>query len=103
MQGAFDTKEQFLGMSIGHLRLKLAYLAFVTSAKNSKFKMLGFLSPGLVIYEDNAYVSNNFIATLYENAGKGSKDAYDFYHSQVRFKSSTLSECLLTGRQFCGS
>ena len=48
----------------------------------------GLLAPGLVLFGDNAYLNNNFMATPYPNiAGRDkekSKDNYNFYHSQVR-------------------
>ena len=86
MQGVCDVKGRFLDVSIGHPGSTSDYLAFVTSHVNSLFEKPGFLAPGLVICGDNAYVTNNYVVTPHKNVGKGSKDAFNFYHSQVRIR-----------------
>jgi hypothetical protein len=42
------------------------------------------LAPGLCLFGDNAYTNTNFMATPFSGVSGGSKDAYNFYHSQLR-------------------
>ena len=44
----------------------------------------GLLAPGLCLFGDNAYINSSFMATPFSNISGGSKDAYNFYHSQLR-------------------
>ena len=53
---------------------------------HTKLETPGFLAPGLVLYGDNAYVSNDYMVTPFKNVSSGSKDAYNFYQSQVRIR-----------------
>jgi DDE superfamily endonuclease len=46
----------------------------------------GLLEPGLCLFGDNAYLNAPYMATPYPNTQGGSKDAYNFYHSQVRIR-----------------
>ena len=78
--------EKKLDMSIGHPGSTSDYLAFMTSSLHSKVEKEGFLAPGLVLYGDNAYVSNEHMVTPFKNVSSGSKDAYNFYQSQVRIR-----------------
>ena len=41
------------------------------------------LATGLVLFGDNAYVNSMFMATPFPKVGAGSRDNYNFYHSQV--------------------
>jgi DDE superfamily endonuclease len=46
----------------------------------------GLLAPGLCLFGDNAYLNSIFMATPCSGVSGGSKDAYNFYHSQVRIQ-----------------
>jgi hypothetical protein len=46
----------------------------------------GLLAPGLSLSGDNAYLNSIFMATPYSGVSSGSKDAYNFYHSQLRIQ-----------------
>jgi hypothetical protein len=46
----------------------------------------GVLAPGLCFFGDNAYINALFMATPFSGVSGGSKDAYNFYHSQVRIR-----------------
>ena len=46
----------------------------------------GLLAPGLCLFGNNAYINSLFMATPFPGASGGSKDAYNFYHSQVRIR-----------------
>ena len=45
-----------------------------------------FLAPGLCFFGDNAYINALFMATPFAGTSGGTKDAYNFYHSQVRIR-----------------
>jgi hypothetical protein len=46
----------------------------------------GLLAPELCLFGDNAYINSQFMATPYTGVGGGSKDAYNFFHSQLRIR-----------------
>ena len=52
----------------------------------SKLLQQGFLAPGLCLFGDNAYINSFFMATPFAGVSGGSKDSYNFYHSQVRIR-----------------
>jgi hypothetical protein len=58
-------------------------LAFESTTIYSKLQG-GLLAPDLCLFGDNAYVNTKFMATPFSNVSGGSKDAYNFYHSQLR-------------------
>ena len=62
------------------------YLAFVTGSLHVKLERNVFLAPGLVMYGDSAYVSNECMVTPYKNAYLGSEDSCNLHHSQVRIR-----------------
>jgi hypothetical protein len=46
----------------------------------------GLLAEGLCLFGDNAYLNSPFLATPYPNVSGGYKDAYNFFHSQLRIR-----------------
>ena len=46
----------------------------------------GILDPSLCIFGDNAYLNAPYMATPYAAVSGGTKDAYNFYHSQLRIR-----------------
>ena len=46
----------------------------------------GILAPELCIFGNNAYLNNPYIVTPYAAALGGTKDAYNYYHSQLRIR-----------------
>jgi DDE superfamily endonuclease len=46
----------------------------------------GMLAPGLCLFGDNAYLNTQYMATPYSAVSSGTKDAYNFYHSQLRIR-----------------
>jgi hypothetical protein len=46
----------------------------------------GLLAPGLCVFGDNAYINTPYMATPYAVVSGGTKDAYNFYHSQLRIR-----------------
>jgi len=41
---------------------------------------------GVCIFGDNAYINTKYLATPFANVSSGSRDAYNFYHSQLRIR-----------------
>jgi hypothetical protein len=56
------------------------FIAFLRSS----FNQPGYLANGLALFDDNAYVSTNYMVTPYKNIGAGVKDEFNFFQSQVR-------------------
>jgi hypothetical protein len=60
-------------------------LAFEGSSLYKRLES-GLLADGLCLFGDNAYLNSPFMATPYSGVGSGAKDAYNFYHSQIRIR-----------------
>ena len=84
MQATCDAHGWFLDIYLKHPGATSDYLAFMTSPLQHKLEQNGFLAPGLCLFGDNAYVNTPYMATPYRNISAGTKDDYNFYHSQVR-------------------
>ena len=83
LQGVCDANGIFLDVSICHPGSTSDFLAFATSPLKYRIEQPGFLAPGLCLFGDNAYVNTHFMATPYKGISGGTKDDYNFYHSQV--------------------
>mmetsp|Transcript_13665 Transcript_13665/g.16605 ORF Transcript_13665/g.16605 Transcript_13665/m.16605 type:complete len:247 (-) Transcript_13665:132-872(-) len=84
-QAICDHKRRFLAISILYGAASSDLLAFEGSPLRVMLEKEGFLAPGLCIFGDNAYVNREFLATPYPNvSGNKEKDAYNFFHSQLR-------------------
>jgi hypothetical protein len=83
LQGVCDHLGRFLDVCIGHPASTSDFLAFSISPLFSKLEEEGFLYPGLCLFGDNAYCNTNYMATPYKGIRSGTKDDYNFYHSQV--------------------
>ena len=59
-------------------------MAFENSDLRRELETSNFLYPSLCLFGDNVYVNTKYMATPYPNVKQGSKDAYNFYHSQLR-------------------
>jgi hypothetical protein len=46
----------------------------------------GMLTPELCLFGDNAYLNTNYMATPFAGVSGGTKDAYNYYHSQLRIR-----------------
>ena len=82
-QAVCDVRGKFLDLSIMYPGSTSDCLAFEGMALYQKLEE-GLLAPGLCLFGDNAYINSLFMATPFPGASGGSKDAYNFYHSQVR-------------------
>jgi hypothetical protein len=84
MQAVCDAEGRFLSVWINHPASASDFISFMRSKLYFKLTKPGFLADGLVIFGDNAYVSNDFMVTPYKNVRAGPKDDFNFFHSQLR-------------------
>ena len=91
MQATCDARRRFLDVEIRHPGSTSDYLAFAVSSLHHKMEGNNlhaidqpFLKPGLALYGDNAYVNTSYFVVPFKAVSGGSKDAYNFYHSQLR-------------------
>lgn len=84
LQAVCDHNRLFLDVSIAHPASTSDYLCFTTSPLYHRLESKGFLDSRLCLFGDNAYVNTGYMATPFKAVKQGSKDAYNFYHSQVR-------------------
>jgi hypothetical protein len=86
LQGTCDSECRFLDICIQHPASMSDFLSFTTSSLFRKLEEKDFLSPGLCIFGDLAYTNCRYFATPYKSVSAGTKDDYNFYHSQIRIK-----------------
>jgi hypothetical protein len=84
-QAIADCRGRFLDMSIRYPASTSDCLAFQSSALFGELEN-GLLAEGLCLFGDNAYLNSPFLATPYPNVSSGYKDAYNFFHSQLRIR-----------------
>jgi hypothetical protein len=84
MQAVCDADGRFLSVWINHPASTSDFMAFLRSKLYLNLTCPGFLSEGLVIFGDNAYVSTDYMVTPYKNVRAGPKDDFNFFHSQLR-------------------
>ena len=80
-----DARGRFLDMSIIFPGSTSDCLAFEGMSLFSQLEE-GLLDAGLCLFGDNAYLNTSYMATPYVGAAAGDRDAYNFYHSQVRIR-----------------
>jgi hypothetical protein len=84
MQATCDHEKRFLDIYLKHPASTSDYLAFCSSPLFCQLEKDGFMKPGLCIFGDNAYVNTPYMATPYKAVKDGSKDAYNYFHSNCR-------------------
>jgi DDE superfamily endonuclease len=84
-QAVCDVDGRFLDISIMYPGSTSDCLAFEGMTLCQQLED-GLLAPGLCIFGDNAYLNTPFMATPYSGTTGGTKDAYNFYHSQLRIR-----------------
>jgi hypothetical protein len=84
MQATCDHEKRFLDIYLGHPASTSDYLAFCSSPLFCSLEADGFMKEGLCIFGDNAYVNTSYMATPYKSVKDGSKDAYNYFHSNCR-------------------
>ena len=84
MQAVCDARRRFTFVSIQHPASASDYLSFATSTLHTRLTESSPLPKGYCLYGDNAYINEPFMAVPFPNQGKGPKDDYNYFHSQVR-------------------
>jgi DDE superfamily endonuclease len=84
MQTTCDHERRFLDIYLKHPASTSDFLSFCSSPLFCQLEKEGFMKPGLCIFGDNAYVNTPYMATPYKAVKDGSKDAYNFFHSNCR-------------------
>jgi hypothetical protein len=85
-QAVCDVRGKILDISIMFPGSTSDCLAFEGMSLYSKLLESGFLAPGLCLFGDNAYINAMFMATPFPGVSGGTKDSYNFYHSQLRIR-----------------
>jgi DDE superfamily endonuclease len=86
MQGTCDSECRFLDVCIKHPAATSDFLSFTTSSLYRKLEEKDFLAPGLCIFGDAAYPNSRYFISPYKSVSSGTKDDFNFYHSQLRIK-----------------
>ena len=84
MQAICNHNRRFIYINISHPASTSDYLSFGTSRLCKLLESSGFLAPGLTIFSDNAYVNTPVMTSSFKAVTSGIKDAYKFYHYQIR-------------------
>lgn len=88
-QAVSDCRGRILDISIKYGGSAADCIAFEASDLYTRLER-GLLAPGLVLFGDNAYLNTAFMATPFPRVSSGSRDDYNFYHSQVSILSPTV-------------
>lgn len=84
-QAVCDARGRILDLSIVYPGSTSDCLAFEGMSLSQKLED-GMLAPGLCLFGNNAYLNTPYLATPYAAIKGGTKDAYNFYHSQLRIR-----------------
>ena len=84
-QAVCDVRGKILDLSILYPGSTSDILAFEGKSLFQKLEN-GLLAPGLCLFGNNAYLNTPYMAMPYSAVSGGSKDAYNFYHSQLRIR-----------------
>ncbi|KAI2501607.1 DDE superfamily endonuclease [Fragilaria crotonensis] len=84
-QAVCDVRGRILDISIIYPGSSSDCLSFEGMSLFHKLEE-GILAPGLCLFGDNAYLSTPYMATPYAAVLGGTKDSYNFYHSQLRIR-----------------
>ncbi len=82
-QAVSDDNGRFLGMAITYSGSTSDCLAFEGSNLYKRIER-GLLLDGFCLFGDNAYLNSQYMATPNKNVSNGSRDSYNYYHSQLR-------------------
>jgi hypothetical protein len=84
-QAVCDVRGRILDISILYPGSTSDCLAFEGMSLFHKLED-NILAPGLCIFGDNGYLNTPYMAKPYAAVSGGTKDAYNFYHSQLRIR-----------------
>jgi len=84
MQGTCGPNKKFLDVTCNHPGSASDFTMWLDCSLREKVETEGFLKEGLLLYGDNAYVNTHYLISPFKQVSTGPKDAYNFYHSQLR-------------------
>jgi hypothetical protein len=84
MQGTCGPNKKFLDVTCNHPGSASDFTMWLDSRLREKIETDGFLKEGLLLYGDNAYVNSHYVVSPFRQVSAGAKDAFNFYHSQLR-------------------
>jgi hypothetical protein len=84
-QAVCDVRGRILDISVQYPGSISDCLAFEGMSLFQRLEQ-GILDPRLCLFGDNAYLNTPYMATPYPAISGGTKDAYNFYHSQLRIR-----------------
>jgi DDE superfamily endonuclease len=84
-QAVSDVNGKILDIAINYPGSTSDCLAFEAMSLYEKLEN-DILAPGLCLFGDNAYLNTPYMATPYTAVSGGTKDSYNFYHSQLRIR-----------------
>jgi hypothetical protein len=84
MQGICGPNKKFLDVTCCHPGSTSDFTMWLDSDIRTKVETEGFLKEGLQLYGDNAYVNTHYMVSPFKQVSSGPKDAFNFYHSQLR-------------------
>jgi len=99
-QAVSDRRGRILDISIKYGGSSSDCLAFEASDLYQRLEK-GLLKPGLVLFGDNAYLNSVYMATPFPGVSAGSKDDYNFYHSQVSYHNLVYKVIPCTSHTLC--
>jgi hypothetical protein len=82
-QAVCDVRGRILDISVQYPGSILDCLAFEGMSLFQRLEQ-GILDPRLCLFGDNPYLNTPYMATPYPAISGGTKDVYNFYHSQLR-------------------
>jgi hypothetical protein len=84
MQAVADSQGKFLDVEIGNPGSASDYYCWHYSLLKQKVEKDGFLHPTLALFGDCAYINTPYLISPFKGATSGPKDAFNYFHSQVR-------------------
>jgi hypothetical protein len=84
-QAVSDVRGRILDFSIGLPGASSDCISFEASNLYERLEG-GLLKKGLVLFSNNAYLKTCYMATPFPKVSSGSKDDYNYFHSQVRIQ-----------------
>ena len=86
MQAACDARCCFVDVTIDTPGATSDFLSFEMSSFQAMIEMPDFLAPGLCIFGNAAYINSMYVAAPFKGISDENKDAYNYFHSQLRIK-----------------
>ncbi|KAG7344010.1 DDE superfamily endonuclease [Nitzschia inconspicua] len=84
LQGTCDARGRFLDVAIGLPGTASDFTVWLECQLRKLVETDRFFSDGLLLFGDNAYINTDNMVTPFKGVSGGWKDAFNFYHSQLR-------------------